>query len=118
METELFGKPRCSRARPTPLTGRRAREWAWRTGMAMAGAAFQLSEVGRGAAFGDVDNDGGIDIVVNNNDGPVRLLLNETAPRGRWLEVRLQGTKCNRDGAGARVAVLRKNQKPLWRRAH
>jgi hypothetical protein len=83
-----------------------------------AGPPFQLSEVGRGAAFGDIDNDGGIDIVISNNNGPARLLLNQTAPRGHWLEVRLQGVKCNRDGIGARVSVLIKGQKPLWGRAH
>jgi enediyne biosynthesis protein E4 len=83
-----------------------------------AGPAFQLSEVGRGAAFGDIDNDGRVDIVVANNNGPARLLLNETAPAGHWLEVRLQGVKCNRDGIGARVAVLREGQKPLWGRVH
>jgi hypothetical protein len=85
---------------------------------AEAGPPFQLSEVGRGAAFGDINNDGRVDIVVANNNGPVRLLLNETAPTGHWLEVRLQGVKCNRDGIGARVAVLREGQKPLWGRAH
>src|SRR5207244_637367 len=85
---------------------------------AQAGAPFQLSEVGRGVAFGDLDDDGGIDIVVTNNNGPVRLLLNQTAPRGHWLEVRLQGVKSNRDGIGARVAVLREGEKPLWRRVH
>ena len=83
-----------------------------------AGPPFQLSEVGRGAAFGDIDNDGRIDIVVTNNNGPVQLLLNESTPRGHWLEVSLQGVKCNRDGTGARVAVLREGQRPLWRRAH
>jgi hypothetical protein len=83
-----------------------------------AGPPFQLSEVGRGAAFGDIDNDGRIDIVVTNNNGPVRLLLNQTAPAGHWLEVRLQGVKCNRDGIGARVAVLREGHAPLWRRVH
>jgi hypothetical protein len=90
----------------------------FRDATSAAGPPFQLSEVGRGAAFGDLDNDGGIDIVISNNNGPVRLLLNQTAPRGHWLEVRLQGVKCNRDGIGARVAVLIKGQKPVWRRAH
>jgi hypothetical protein len=85
---------------------------------AEAGPPFQLSEVGRGAAFGDIDNDGRIDIVVTNNNGPARLLLNETPSRGHWLEVRLQGVKSNRDGIGARVAVLPDGQKPLWRRVH
>jgi hypothetical protein len=85
---------------------------------AQAGAALQLSEVSRGAAFGDVDNDGDIDLLVSNNNGPARLLLNETRARRHWLTVRLAGVKDNRDGLGARVAVLRKGQNPLWRRAH
>ena len=42
-----------------------------------AGPAFELLEVSRGAAFGDIDNDGDVDILVTNNDGPARLLLNE-----------------------------------------
>jgi hypothetical protein len=83
-----------------------------------AGGPFQLSEVGRGAAFGDIDNDGRIDIVVTNNNGPARLLLNETAPRQHWLEVLVQGVRCNRDGIGARVALMRDGQRPLWRRVH
>ena len=85
---------------------------------AEAGPALQLLEVSRGAAFGDLDNDGDIDIVVANNNGPVRLLLNQAGSRSHWLEARLEGVKDNRDGAGARVAVIRKDQKPLWRRAH
>jgi tetratricopeptide (TPR) repeat protein len=59
-----------------------------------------------------INNDGRIDIVVSNNNGPVRLLLNQTGPRGQWLEVRLQGVKSNRDGIGARVAVLREGRAP------
>ena len=85
---------------------------------AEAGPPFQLAEVGRGAALGDIDNDGRVDIVVANNNGPARVLLNRTAPSGHWLEVRLQGVKCNRDGIGARVAAVAGGNKPLWRRAH
>ena len=48
---------------------------------AAAGPAFKLSEVGRGAAFGDVDNDGDVDVLVTNNNGPVRLLLNDARRR-------------------------------------
>jgi hypothetical protein len=78
-----------------------------------AGPALKLSEVSRGAAFGDIDNDGRIDIVVTNNNGPVRLLHNESRNGNHWLTVRLQP-----ESYGARIAVLRKGQKTLWGRVH
>jgi hypothetical protein len=84
----------------------------------LGGAAFQLEEVSRGAAFGDIDNDGDVDILVTNNNGPVRLLLNDAASSGSWLTIQLQGTKSNRMGLDARVAVYRKGAPVLWRRAH
>ncbi len=84
---------------------------------AEAGPAFDFSEVSRGAAFGDIDNDGDIDIVVNNANGPARLLLNQIGSRNHWLEARLVGVKANRDAYGARVALFRKGRPPLWRRA-
>jgi hypothetical protein len=83
-----------------------------------AGPAMALQEVSRGAAFGDIDNDGDIDIAVANNSGPVRLLLNGAATHNHWLTVDLQGTRSNRDGIGARVAILRDGKPLLWRRAH
>jgi hypothetical protein len=83
-----------------------------------AGAALAPMEVSRGAAFGDIDNDGDIDIVVTNNNGPVRLLLNEAASSRPWLQVQLEGTKSNRMALGARVALHRKSSPTLWRRAY
>lgn len=77
-----------------------------------------LEEVSRGAAFGDLDNDGDLDILVTNANGPARLLRNEIGNRSHWLSVRLEGTESNRDGAGARVALLQPGKPPLWRRAH
>jgi len=82
------------------------------------GPALQLSEVSRGAAFGDIDNDGDIDVVVANNNGPARLLLNENATRNHWLKVRLVGATSNREGIGAKVRLLRPGRPPLWRHAH
>jgi hypothetical protein len=83
-----------------------------------AGMALALSEVSRGAAFGDIDNDGDIDVLVSNNNGPGRLILNQVAHQNHWLMIRLQGVKSNRDAIGARVGILRQGHAPLWRRAH
>jgi hypothetical protein len=82
----------------------------------LAGPVFQLSEVGRGAAFGDIDNDGDIDVVVSNANGPVRLLINQVGSRNHWLQVRLQGVRSNRDAYGAIVILQRKGRPPLRRR--
>jgi hypothetical protein len=84
---------------------------------AEAGAAFKLSEVGRGAAFGDVDNDGDTDVLITNNNGRARLLLNQVGNRQHWLGLKLVDAKSGRDVLGARVTLIR-NQKPaLLRRA-
>ncbi len=80
-----------------------------------AGSVFATSEVGRGAAFGDIDNDGDVDVVVANNNGPARLLLNEHAAR-HWIGLRLVG-RGGRDMLGARVEMARQSSRPLWRRA-
>jgi hypothetical protein len=85
---------------------------------ASAGPALALSEVSRGAAFGDIDNDGDIDIVVSNNNGPARLLLNQAGSRRPTLRVALRGGQANAEAIGARLALLRAGKPPVWRRAH
>ncbi len=69
-----------------------------------AGPALQELHSARGCAFGDLDNDGAVDIVVNNIDEAPSLLHNE-GPRGHWIGLRLLGARRNRGAIGARVTV-------------
>jgi len=59
----------------------------------------------RGAAFDDLDNDGDIDVVILNSRGEPTLLRNDSSKANHWIQIQLRGTKSNRDGIGARVAV-------------
>jgi hypothetical protein len=81
-----------------------------------AGPDFLQTEIGRGAAFGDLDNDGDVDIVVTNNGGPAKLLLNQGTANSHWLQVRLEQTPGNRLALGAWVGLQRAGQPTLWRR--
>lgn len=72
---------------------------------ARLGLDFQLPRVSRGAAVCDYDNDGDLDILVNNNGQSSQLLRNDGGNANHWLELFLIGTKSNRDGVGARVKV-------------
>jgi len=83
--------------------------------VAQAGPSFPLLEVSRGAAFGDIDNDGDTDVLVTNNNGPVRLLLNEVGNRNHWLGLRLVG-KNGSDMLGARVDIVIDKNRVLRRR--
>ena len=83
---------------------------------AAAGPAFDRAEISRGAAFGDLDNDGDVDIVVTTNGGPVRVLLNQSATASHWLQIALRQETANRFGFGARVGVERQGKPTLWRR--
>jgi hypothetical protein len=80
------------------------------------GAALLREDAGRGAAFGDVDNDGDTDVVIANNGGSAQLLLNAIGQRRHWVGLRLR-TPGGADAVGARVAVTAPNGRTRWRRA-
>jgi enediyne biosynthesis protein E4 len=69
------------------------------------GPDMQKPHVSRGAAAGDFDNDGDLDILVSSCGQRPQLLRNDGGNAGHWLEIFLVGTKSNRDGVGARVKV-------------
>lgn len=83
---------------------------------AQAGEAFQRPEVGRAAAFGDIDNDGDTDVLVTNNIGPVRLWRNDVGHRKSWLQVRLDAGSANPRAYGSRVEVRAGRLPPIVRR--
>jgi hypothetical protein len=72
-----------------------------------AGADFARPKVGRGAAFGDFDNDGDLDVLITTNQGPAHLYRNDQRGGNRSIRMRLVGTKSNRDAIGATVKLYR-----------
>ena len=72
----------------------------------VSGDYFRHAWVGRGAAFGDYDNDGDVDVFIVNHGGPGVLLRNDGGNRNHWLQIALRGTKSNRLGIGTEVRVV------------
>jgi len=81
---------------------------------AALGPAIQKPAVGRGAAYGDYDGDGDLDLLITSNNGPARLLRNDGGNQNQWLRVRTHGAASNRDGIGAKVTLTLDNGKRLW----
>ncbi|MBM3801698.1 MAG: CRTAC1 family protein [Acidimicrobiia bacterium] len=69
------------------------------------GRALEQPGLGRGGGYGDIDNDGDLDVVVNNLDGPPTLLRNDGGNRRAWLEVQCEGTASNRLAIGSRLSL-------------
>ena len=82
---------------------------------ARAGPPFERLEVGRGLSMGDLDNDGDSDVVIFNNNGPARVLLNEIGSRRHWIGARVLDGPNRRDALHARVELVRRGGS-LWRR--
>ncbi|HEX5283747.1 MAG TPA: CRTAC1 family protein [Bryocella sp.] len=72
---------------------------------ARVGAGFSRPLPHRGAAFGDLNNDGRIDIVVSVMNGPPQILMNRTTNNKHWMILNLRGVKSNRDGLGTKVKI-------------
>ncbi|PYX26544.1 MAG: RNA-binding protein [Acidobacteria bacterium] len=69
------------------------------------GPALRAENLGRGCAFGDFDNDGDVDVIVNNLDGPPTLLRNDGGNKNNWIMIKCIGTRSNRSAIGTRVKV-------------
>ncbi len=78
----------------------------------LIGDAANVS-VGRGAAFGDIDNDGDMDIVISNNNQPANLLIKKDSPGNNWIGFELEGISSNRDAIGAKVTIETENGKQI-----
>ena len=85
---------------------------------ASLGPALEEPIVARGGAYGDYDNDGDLDVLVNTNNGGVVLYRNDGANQNRFVRVKTIGTRSNRDGIGARVTVTRPDGHTQWRLVH
>ena len=70
-----------------------------------AGDYFQRAAVSRGALFGDYDNDGDIDLLVTQSNGPVTLLRNNNTTENNWIRIQTVGVVSSRDGIGTRVIL-------------
>ncbi len=70
--------------------------------------------VGRGAAYGDFDNDGDLDLLLTANNGPARLIRNDGGNQNNMLRIKTVGAVSNRDGIGAKITLKLSDKEKLW----
>ena len=80
---------------------------------AQSGAAILAQNLGRGCACGDFDNDGDVDVLVNNLDAPPTLLRNDGGNMNNWIMFKCVGTRSNRSAIGTRVIVTSGEHKQM-----
>ncbi len=83
----------------------------------MAGPDFQLEAAHRGVAFGDLDNDGRVDMVVSVLNGPLKYFHNVSENKNHWILLKLVGTKSNRMGLGAQIHIITEDGNSQWNEA-
>src|SRR5262252_90799 len=83
-----------------------------------AGRPFQRAVVARGAAYGDYDNDGDLDILLTTNGGPAYLLRNDNGNQARFVRFKVVGDKSNRDGIGAKIIITLADGSKQWQTTH
>jgi len=98
--------PQRDRYRQRKLLHRNNRDGTFSEVAAQFGSALMEERASRGTAFGDIDNDGDVDIVVNDLDSVPQLLRNDGGNKNNWISVKTIGVKSNRNGIGAKVKVV------------